>query len=172
MLSNKLFTNIDTSYWNNTITWAEWWWNPWVLKKLSIEYSFLSSDEWIDLNSTTIPVKMINWQSVSQNQKTVYLKLLAEHIYLEDRRQSILQVANITISCNAKKHKRNYCSYKSAVHSKSVTSNAPAGKRAVGLHFSMELFNDYNYESTTWNKGTIIPYSRRGYLVTFDNFGS
>ena len=47
----------------------------------------------------------------------------------------------------------------------------PAGKRAVGLRVSMEFLNDDNYESTTWYKGTVISYSRRGYVVTFDGFG-
>ena len=145
------------------------------MKKLSIAYSSLSSDEWFDLPSTTNPVESINRQSIPQNQKSVSLKPLVEHIYLEDRRQAILQVAinaNITISYNAKKNKRNYRSYKTAKHSKSVTTNLPAGKRAVGLRVSMEFFNDDNYESTTWYKGTVISYSRRGYVVTFDGFGS
>ena len=71
------------------------------------------------------------------------LKPLVEHMYLEDRRQAILQVAtnaNITISYNPKMHKRNYrCKTKL---SKLVTSNVPVGKRAVGLRVSMEFFDD------------------------------
>ena len=162
---------IDTSRWSDTITWTEWWRNPRVLKKLSIAYSSLSSDEWFDLPSTTNPVESINRQSIPQNQKAVSLKPLVEHIFLEDRRQAILQVAinaNITISYNAKKNNRSYRRYKTAKHSKSVTSDLPASKRAVGLRVSMEFFNDDNYESTTWYKGTVISYSRRGYVVTFD----
>ena len=93
-------------------------------------------------------MESINRQSVPQNQKSVSLKPLVEHIYLEDKRQAILQVAtnaNITISYNPKKHKRfvkrNYRSHK-FTRSKSVTSNVPVGKRAVGLRVSMEFFDD------------------------------
>ena len=117
------------------MTWAEWWRNPQVLKKLSIAYSALSSDEWFDLSSTTNPVESINRQSVPQNQKSVSLKPLVEHIYLEDRRQAILQVAtnaNVTISYNPKKRKRNYQSRKFK-RSKSVTSNVPVGKKSSGI---------------------------------------
>ena len=44
-------------------------------------------------------------------------------------------------------------------------------KRAVGLCVSMEFFDDDSEETTTWYKGTVISYSRRGYVVTFDGFG-
>ena len=47
----------------------------------------------------------------------------------------------------------------------------PVGKRAVGLHVSMEFFDGDNDETTTWYKGSVISYSRRGYIVTFDGFG-
>ena len=93
-------------------------------------------------------------------------------MYLEDRRQAILQVAtnaNITISYNPKTHKRNY--RRKTKRSKLVASNVPLGKRAVGLHVSMEFFDDDSEETTTWYKGTVISYSRRGYVVTFDGFG-
>ena len=45
----------------------------------------------------------------------------------------------------------------------------PVGKRAVGLRVSMEFLNDD--ESTTWYKGTVISYSRKGYIVSFDGCG-
>ena len=164
-------SQVDTSHWNDTLTWAEWWRNPRILKKLNVAYSSLSTDDWFDLPSTTNPVESINRQSVPQNQKSVSLKPLVEHIYLEDRRQAILQVAtnaNITISYNPKKHKRNY--HHKAKCSKFVASNIPVGKRAVGLRVSMEFFDDDN-ETTTWYKGTVISYNRKGYVVTFDGCG-
>ena len=78
--------------------------------------------------------------------------------------------ANITIPYNSKKHKRSYCSRKSAKLSKLVTSDVPFDKRAVGLCVSMEFFDNDSDEITTWYKGTVISYSRRGYIVTFNGF--
>ena len=91
-------------------------------------------------------------------------------MYLEDRRQAIQVATNtkITISYNPKTHERNY--RHKTKHSKLVTSNVPVGKRAVGLHVSMEFFDDDSEETTTWYKGTVISYSRREYVVTFDGF--
>jgi len=46
-------------------------------------------------------VESINRQSVPENQQLVSLKPLVEHVYLEDHRQAVLEVAtatNITIS--------------------------------------------------------------------------
>ena len=50
---------------------------------------------------TNNPVESINRQSTPDNTKSVSLRPLIEHIYLEDRRQATLQVATnagITIS--------------------------------------------------------------------------
>ena len=41
----------------------------------------------------------------------------------------------------------------------------------MGLRVSMEFFDGDNDETTTWYKGSVISYSRRGYIVTFDGFG-
>jgi len=87
LLDNCFITSsqIDMSRWKDTLTWVEWWRSPRVLKKLSSAYSSLSSEEWFVLPSTTNPVVSINRQSVPQNHKTVSLKPLVEHIYLEGR---------------------------------------------------------------------------------------
>ena len=103
------FTQVDTSRWKETETWVEWWKRPHVLKKLSKAYSSLSEEDWDDLPGTTNPVESINRQSVPENQKLVSLKPLVEHVYLEDRRQAVLEVAtaaNITISYQVKSRKR------------------------------------------------------------------
>jgi len=34
----------------------------------------------------------------------------------------------------------------------------------------MEFLNE-NDDSTTWYKGTVISFSRKGYIVSFDGFG-
>ena len=50
---------------------------------------------------TTNPVESINRQSIPENVKSASLKPLVEHIYLEDKRHAILQLAsqaNFTIS--------------------------------------------------------------------------
>jgi len=77
-------------------------------------------------------VESINRQSVPQNHKTVSLKPLVEHIYLEDRRQAILEVAvnaNVVISYSSNKRKRKYRSRKISKHSS--LGDVPVGKRAV-----------------------------------------
>jgi len=104
-------TQVDTSRWKGIKAWADWWKRPHVLKKLSKAYSLLPSEEWEDLPGTNNPVESINRQSVLQNVKSVSLKPLVEHFYLEDRRQAILQLAktaNITISYHTKKRRRRY----------------------------------------------------------------
>jgi len=98
-------TVVDTSRWKDLETWVDWWKRPHVLKKLSKAYSSLTAEEWDDLPGTTNPVESINCQSIPQNVRSVSLKPLVEHIYLEDRRHAILQVAtskNITISSDKK----------------------------------------------------------------------
>jgi len=174
LLDNCFITScsqVDTTHWKDTLTWVEWWRNPRVLKKLSVAYSTLSSDDWFSLPSTTNPVESINRQSVPQNHKTVSLKPLVEHIYLEDRRQAILEVAmnaNVTISYSSKKKRRNYRARKTV--KQSSFGDVPVGKRAVGLRVSIEFLNEGD-EGTTWYKGTVISYSRRGYIVSFDGCG-
>ena len=76
----------------------EWWTRPTVLKKLCKAYSLIDVDE---LPGTNNPVESINRQSTPTNVKSVSLKPLLEHFYLEDRRQAALQVAaeaGVTIS--------------------------------------------------------------------------
>ena len=36
---------------------------------------------------------------------------------------------------------------------------------------AVEFFDDESRSTTTWFKGTVIAYSRRGYVVTFDGCG-
>ena len=77
-----------------------------MLKKLSKAYSAITDDEWEDLPRTTNPVESINRQNIPENVKSVSLKPLVEHIYLEDKRHAVLQLAsqaNITISYEAAK---------------------------------------------------------------------
>ena len=46
----------------------------------------------------------------------------------------------------------------------------PAGKKAIGLRIAGEFFDD-SRSTTTWFKGTVIAYSRWGYVVIFDGCG-
>ena len=71
----------------------------------------------------------------------ISLKPLVEHIYLEDRKQAVLQVAT---------EKGVSISYR-------VTKSPRRTRRAR--------------TSTTWLKGTVISYSRNGYVVSFDGCG-
>ena len=100
---------VESTNWTRAQTWMEWWTRPQILKKLCKAYSALDSDDWDELPGTNNPVESINRQSTPENVKSVSLRPLIEHIYLEDRRQATLQVAaniGITISYAVKKHRR------------------------------------------------------------------
>ena len=168
-------TEIDTIRWKDIETWADWWQRPQVLKKLSKAYSLLNSDEWDDLPATTNPVESINRQSVPQNVKSVSLKPLVEHIYLEDRRHAILELAtsrNITIEYQTKVRRRRHRPPKPPERMNQLRSvdSVPSGKRAIGTRVSVEYYTD-DRQGTTWYKGTIISFSKKGYLITFDGCG-
>jgi len=48
----------------------------------------------------------------------------------------------------------------------------PTGKKAIGIHLSVEFYEDSTEQSTTWYKGTVILYNRQvGYVVSFDVYG-
>jgi len=172
-LSCLTSSQVDTSNWKNSQTWVDWWRRPQVLKKLCKAYSSLMPDEWDDLPGTTNAVESINQQSIPPNVKAVSLKPLIEHIYHEDRRQAILQLAtnaNVTISYHVKQRQRSRRSAKAS--EKSSLSTIPSGKRAIGTRLSVEFYNDDSQQATTWYKGTVISYSRQqGYVITFDGFG-
>jgi len=86
---------VDTLNWARAQTWTEWWTRPQILKKLCKCYSALDFDDWDQLPGTNNPVESINRQSTPDNTKSVSLRPLIEHIYLEDRRQATLQVASL-----------------------------------------------------------------------------
>jgi len=88
-------TVVDTSCWKDLETWVDWWKRPYVLKKLTKTYSSLTAEEWHDLPGMTNPVESINRQNIPQSVRSVSLKPLVEHIYLEDRRHAILQVGTL-----------------------------------------------------------------------------
>ena len=79
-----------------------------MLRKLCKAFSDLEENDWDDLPGTTNPVESINLQSVPENVKSVSLRPLIEHFYLEDKRRAIMQVvcdANVTISYHAKQRR-------------------------------------------------------------------
>ena len=87
------------------LTWVEWWIRHQILKKLCKAYSALSHDDWDKLPETNNPVESIDRQSTPDNIKSLSLRPLIEHIYLEDCRQATLQIAassRVTISYNVK----------------------------------------------------------------------
>ena len=49
-------------------------------------------------------------------------------------------------------------------------NSVPSRKRTVGRRVSVEFYGD-SRTSTTWFKGTVISYSRKGYMVSFDGRG-
>ena len=148
----------------------EWWTRTTVLKKLCRAYSLIDEDDWDELPGTNNPVESINRQGTPTNVKSVSLKPLLEHFYLEDRRQAALQVAaeaGVTISYSTKRQRRTRRPPKAP---ESRLAIVPSGKKAVGLRVSIEFYEN-DQQTTRWYKGTVISYSRKGYIVTFDGCG-
>ena len=167
-------TVINTSQWKTLQTWTDWWTRPQVLRKLSKAFSELDKEDWDDLPGTNNPVESINKQSIPPNSKSVSLKPLVEHMYLEDRRQAVLQVATekgVSISYRVTKSHRRTRRAPKAPEKRAALTPLSSGKRAVGLRVSVEFYNDDSRTSTTWFKGTVISYSRKGYVVSFDGCG-
>ena len=173
-LSNVSPGEVDTVTWNRAQTWTEWWTRPKVLQKLSKAYSSISTDDWEELPATNNPVESINRQSTPDNVKSVSLRPLIEHFYLEDRRQAVLQIASeagVTISYSTKKCRKNRRPPKAPESRSALDINkVPSGKKAVGLRVAVEYFLD-DQQTTRWYKGTVISYSRKGYVITFDGCG-
>jgi len=170
-LCNVSLGEVDTVRWSRVQTWTDWWTRPAVLQKLSKAFSSIDADEWDELPGTNNPVESINRQSTPDNLKSVSLRPLVEHFYLEDRRQAVLQIASeagVTISYKTKRQKRNRRPPK-APESRNALG-VPSGKKAVGLRVAVEYYTD-DQQSTRWYKGTVISYSSRGYVITFDGCG-
>ena len=163
---------IDITNWKMTDTWVEWWTRTHVLKKLSKAFSGLTVEEWDDLPGTNNPVESINSQSIPPNIKSVSLKPLVEHIYLEDRRHACLEVATnkgVTISYRTTKSLRR--TRRAGKAPEKSTALIPRGKKAIGLLVSVEYYSNELRSSTTWYKGTVISYSCKCYVISFDRFG-
>ena len=174
-LCNVSTGEVDNVTWNRAQTWTEWWTRPKVLQKLSKAYSSISTDDWEELPATNNPVESINRQSTMDNVKSVSLWPLVEHFYLEDRRQAVLQIASeagVTISYSTKKQKKKR-RHPKAPESKSALgiNKVPSVKKAVGLRVVVEYYLDDLQTATRWYKGTVISYSRKGYVITFDGCG-
>ena len=168
--------NVDTSKWGDTQTWVDWWSRPQILKKLTVAFSSISIEDWQDFPGTNNPVESINRQSTPENVKSVSLKPLIEHFYLEDRGIAIMQIAssaNVTISYQANPRKRRRRPAKSP-EKKASLSSVPKGTKAIGCRVNVEFYEGEegeSYQTTKWYKGTIIAYSKRGHVVTFDGYG-
>ena len=104
--------------------------------------------------------------------KSVSLRPLIEHIYLEDRRQATLQVATnagVTISYAVKKCRRIRRPPKAPEKRLALgIPVVPTGKKAIGLRLLIEYYDDDSQTVTKWYKGTVIGHMRKGYLVTLD----
>ena len=174
-LTKLTVSEVDCTNWKSAQTWVDWWKRPQVLRKLCKAFSDLDNNDWDDLPGTTNPVESINRQSVPDNVKSVSLRPLIEHFYLEDKRHAIMQVAcdaNVTISYHTKQRKRSYCRRPPKAPEKVAQLKIPAGKKAVGTRLSVEFYEDESEQSTVWYKGTIISYTRNdGYVVSFDGYG-
>jgi len=93
-------------------------------------------------------VESINRQSTPPNVKSVSLKPLLEHFYLEDHRQAVLQVAaeaGVTILYSTKRQRRARRLPKAP---ESRAANIPNGKKAVGLRLSIEFYESSDQLTT------------------------
>ena len=166
--------DVDTTKWRETQSWVDWWTRPQILRKLCSAYSSLSVEDWEDLPGTNNPVESINRQSTPENTKSVSLKPLIEHFYLEDRRIAVMQLAaaaNITVSYQINQRKRKRRPAKPP-ENKSSLCQVPKGSKAIGIRVNVEFYEEEEgCQTTKWYKGTIIAYSRRGHVVTFDGYG-
>ena len=89
---------------------------------------------------------------------------------MEDRRAATLQVAvqaGVTISYSTRKQRRTRRPSKAP---ESRSAIVPVGKKAIGLRVSVEFYEN-DQQTTRWFKGTVISYSRKGYIITFDGCG-
>ena len=144
-LCNVSSGEINTVTWNRAQTWTEWWTRPKVLQKLCKAYSSISTDDWEELPATNNPVESINRQSTPDNVKSVSLRPLLEHFYLEDRRQAVLQIASeagVTISYSTKKRRKNRRPPKAPESRSALGIKVPSGQKAVGLRVAVEYFLD------------------------------
>ena len=144
-------SEVDTTNWKSAHTWVEWWKRPQVLRKLCKAFSDLEENDWDDLPGMTNPVESINLQSVPENVKSVSLRPLIEHFYLEDKRHAIMQVvcdANVTISYHAKQRRRSVHRRPPKTPEKAAQLKFPAGKRAIGTRLSVEFYEDESEQST------------------------
>ena len=77
----------------------------------------------------------------------------------------------VTISYRVTKCHRRTRRAPKAPEKRAALTPLPSGRRAVGLRVSVEFYNDDSRTSTTWFKGTVISYSRKGYVISFDGCG-
>ena len=104
-------------------------------------FSSISIEDWQDLPGTNNSVESINRQSTPENVKSVSLKPLIEHFYLEDRRTAIIQIAssaNVTISYQANPRKRRRRPAKPP-EKKAFLSSVPKGTKAIRCRVNVEF---------------------------------
>ena len=142
--------------------------------------SSITSEEWEDKPGTTNPVESIKCQSITQNVKSISLRVdhwLNTCIYMEDRRNAIMQVAtgaNITITYNTREKKNLQTSKtlrKAIIIAWKHSQQYSYSKKAIGAHASVEFYNDPEHKSTRWYKGTVIAHNKQGYLINFNEYG-
>ena len=121
------------------------------------------------------PVESINRQSTPDNVKSVSLRPLVEHFYLEDRQQIVLQIGSEGWSDNfiLYKETKETRRHPKAPESKVALgiNKVPSGTKVVGLRVAVEYFLNDQHTASCWFKGTVISYSRKGYVITFDGCG-
>ena len=85
----------------------------------------------------------------------------------------IASSANVTISYQVNPRKRRHRPAKPP-EKKTSLCPVPKGNKAIGCRVNVDFYEDEegeNHQITKWYKGTIIAYSKKGHVVTFDGYG-
>ena len=75
---------VDGTNWPRAQMWIDRRTHPQIPKKLCKAYNALNFEDWDELPGTNSPIESINRQSTHDNVKSVSIRSLIEHIYLED----------------------------------------------------------------------------------------
>ena len=85
----------------------------------------------------------------------------------------IASSANVMISYQVNPRKRR-CHPAKPPEKKASLSSVPKGTKAIGCRINVEFYEEEkgeSYQTTKWYKSTIIAYSKRGHVVTFNEYG-
>ena len=128
-------------------------------------------DDWDELPGTNNPVESINRQSTPTNVKSVSLKPLYLNIFtwrIIGKQHCKLQLRQeLQFHIGPTNREEHVVLQK---HQKADWLLYPLVKNLLDLRVSIEFYEN-DQQTTHWYKGTVISYSRKGYIIIFDGCG-